>query len=138
MPMDKYSSLNGRYRQQAGVSWPGQAGCYGLSGSGLLAVLQHDACQRGEGQGDGIGIAVPGHGFRFYLAAVAQVRTAVVTRIGIEPFPVIACRRYPDPVLMARHRREIERDDDEILAIPADVTERGLFGRIAVDPVETL
>src|SRR5207302_9623863 len=71
-------------------------------------------------------------------AGVADAAAAIDHRIGVYALAVAPRTRHADPVIVARHRREIADDDREFagLAAAPDVGENALGAVGGVDPRE--
>ena len=61
---------------------------------------------------DGVRPVVPRDRLRIDSARIAQIGPAVVFRIGIENFAVVAGPRHSHAILFPHHRREIAHDDE--------------------------
>ena len=71
-------------------------------------------------------------------AAIANPAATVEVRVGIEDFGVAPGPRHPDPVAVARHRRETDHYDQEVIVLLAQVAQDGLIGVVAINPGKAL
>src|SRR5215218_5773339 len=63
--------------------------------------------QRRQRHGGRAGLSVPRLRHRLDTAEIAHARAAIDRRIGVQPLAPAAAARQPDPVALARDRREV-------------------------------
>src|SRR5204862_6584087 len=79
--------------------------------------LQVQTAERRHGQSQRVFEPVGGNGLAPDTAAVPDTGPAVDGAVAVEDFRVPARLGHANPVFAARHRREIEHHDDEIVRI---------------------
>src|ERR1051325_6520628 len=113
----------------AGISGDGNAG---------LAALKVNYGERRQRNRQRIGPAVNRLLTGLDAAGVSQAAAIIIARVAVEDLSPPAAARRADAVVQPRHRREVARDEDNIvrrLAF-AHETQRAPLRVVAVDPLE--
>src|SRR5262252_10153878 len=78
--------------------------------------------------------------FAMHLSGIADPAAPVFHRVRIDPLSVPPGPRYADPIILARHRREVADDHGKLVRISAATRVRkDTLGRIrSIDPGETV
>ena len=84
-------------------------------------------------------LSVTWHRSGFHLAHITHTAAAIIFRIAVEKFPPHASNRRPDPIVEARHRREVTGHQHEsiLVAVLPQQNHHARFRVSAIDPFKS-
>src|SRR5688572_7283489 len=95
-----------------------------------LCRLEEDRSKGRQGECEGMALPVAGHVLGVQAAGIAEAAAAVVGGIAVQQLAPVAAARHAEAVVVARHGREIEDDENVI----AQECQHALLPVAAADP----